>query len=397
MVIKNQAKQLQKELVQHRRYLHKNPEIGFNVESTIKYIKESLKNTNCSIKEINGNGLLVEIGKSFAKTILIRADIDALPLKEDTELDFKSINDNMHACGHDMHTAMGIGVVKILSQNLDKLNGCVKVLFQPAEELLIGGNKMLTEGVMDNPKVDACISMHVIGDSKFSNGTILFPGSGQILASSDWFNIVVKGKGGHGAYPSLAIDPILPLTNINSGINSIISKEIDHNETAILSSCIIKGGNINNVIPNEAIIKGTLRTFSEDVRAFIKKRLEDMSINIAKAYRCEAVVEYTNGCPSVLVDKLLLNNVVSYCEDYGSVPVVNLEKLQGKPYRSTGSDDFSHYSINAPSVYFGIVATMKNNGEVYPAHHPKVMFDDSILETGAGVLSYIALKFLEDR
>lgn len=397
MNFNEQGKKIQDELQRNRRHFHKNPETGFDVENTVNYIKECLKDTNSTMKDIPGNGLLVELGPDTGRTMLLRVDIDAVSIPEETDEEFKSVNNYMHACGHDMHTTIGIGVTKILSEYADSLQGRVKVMFQPAEELLIGGETMVNAGVLENPKVDACIAPHVMNYEEAPTGSFLFPGSGPVMASSDFFEITVKGKGGHGAQPFLSIDPISPIANINSSLNTIIAKEVPSDEIAVLSACITKGGSISNVIPDEATLGGTFRTFNGEVRDLIKKRIEEMSINIAKAYRCEATVEYSSGCPNVLVDKDLLKEIVSYCEEISEFPVIDVEVVSGKPLRITGADDFSHYAVRVPSVYFAVIATNKNGGEVYPLHHAKVTFDDSILGSSSATLAHAIMRFLEEK
>ncbi len=393
-----QANLIQDELVKFQRHVHKHPEVGFEVENTAKYIYDYLKEIKCDVKLIDGNGVLAEIGPKSGKTIMIRADIDALPIKEETDLEYQSVNENMHACGHDLHIAMGIGAAKLLLANEDKLKGRVKILFQPAEELLVGGKKMVDEGVLENPKVDACLAVHVLGNPQMPNGAVIFPGSGAIMASSDWFEITVKGKGGHGAMPHSAIDPLSAASNINISLDAIIAKEVSAEESAVLSACVVGGGLINNVIPDEAVLKGTIRTFSEETRNYIKQRVEEMAVNIAKAYRCSATINYTNGCPAVNVDKDLKADVVKYCQEFSNeIPVIDIEAMHGKAFRAMGSDDFSHYANSVPSVYFGIVATKENNGKLYPAHHSKVIFDESILSKGSATLTNIAIKYLEEK
>ena len=252
MNVLEEVKKIEQEIIQWRRDLHKIPELNLYLPKTTKYVEEKLKEMGIEYKTlVNGNAVVGLIkGNSDGKTIGLRADMDALPIEEETGLEFSSTHKGcMHACGHDGHTAMLLGAAKILSENRDKFKGHIKLLFQPGEEYPGGALPMIEEGAMENPKVDAVIGLHEgVIDERVSKGKIAYK-DGCMMASMDRFLIKVKGKGCHGAYPQMGVDPIIIASEIILSLQKIASREINTNEPIIVSVCRINGGFSQNIIP----------------------------------------------------------------------------------------------------------------------------------------------------
>ncbi len=225
----------------------------------------------------------VTIGKS-GKCFLIRGDMDALPIKEEAEVDFKSENENMHACGHDFHTTMLYGAAKLLKEHEDELAGTVKLMFQPGEEVLQGAKVMVEEGILENPKVDAAAMIHVFPGLPLKSGTVLVPEAGPFASTSDWFEIKIQGKGGHAAMPELSINPLTVMSHIHLALHALEAREISMYDSAVISTTIMKGGVVDNAIPDTAYMRGTIRTFDDKVRKFIFKRIPEIAEGIAQSF-----------------------------------------------------------------------------------------------------------------
>ncbi len=295
MNVLEEVKKIEQEIIKWRRDLHKIPELNLYLPKTTKYIEEKLKKMDIEYKTlVNGNAIVGLIkGNSDGKTIGLRADMDALPIKEETGLEFSSIHKGcMHACGHDGHTAMLLGAAKILSENRDKFKGNVKLLFQPGEEYPGGALPMIEEGAMENPKVDAVIGLHEgLIDERVGKGKIAYK-DGCMMASMDRFLIKVKGKGCHGAYPQMGVDSIVIASEIILSLQKISSREINTNEPIIVSVCRINGGFSQNIIPDMVELEGTVRATNNETRKFIANRIEEIVKGITSANRGTYEIEY---------------------------------------------------------------------------------------------------------
>ena len=278
----NRALKLKDETVYHRRYLHRNAESGLNMPLAKKYISHQL--SLCGIKtEPCGFGLTATIG-SGKPVILLRADMDALPMKEQSGESFSSTTNAAHTCGHDFHTAMLLTAAKMLKENESCLKGTVKLMFQPAEETLEGARNMLEHGILQNPDVDSAIAFHV-GAGKMPIGTFMYNAGGTMMLSADNFCITITGKGGHGAYPNLAVNPINTAAHIYNAVNSIVSLEVDPQKSCMLSIGRFCGGESGNVIPEKVVIEGSFRTDDADTRKLLKKRISESATDIANDLR----------------------------------------------------------------------------------------------------------------
>lgn len=390
-------------LVEDRRYLHTHPGTGFDIKDTVDYVRKQLEEmgyqpTNC------GKAGLVALagGKKPGKVFLIRGDMDALPMKEEAEVDFPSTNGNMHACGHDMHTAMMLGAARLLKAHEDEIEGTVKLMFQPAEEIFEGSHDMIEAGVLKNPDVDAALMIHVMAGLPVPAGTVISCDGGVSAPAADYFDIKVQGKGCHGSMPNNGVDPITAAAHIITGLQEIQARELPLTDGAVLTIGTIQAGNASNVIPDTAYMGGTIRTYDEDTRAFLKERMTAMAEGIASSFRASATVSFGSGCPTLKNDMELAECTPRYVKELlGPAKAFTAGQLNamsgpGKAQKSTGSEDFAYVSQEVPSIMFALAAGHPEDGYCYPQHHPKAKFDESVLPSGSAVYAYTALRWLEE-
>lgn len=390
-------------LVEDRRYLHTHPGTGFDIKDTVDYVRKQLEEmgyqpTNC------GKAGLVALagGKKPGKVFLIRGDMDALPMKEEAEVDFPSTNGNMHACGHDMHTAMMLGAARLLKAHEDEIEGTVKLMFQPAEEIFEGSHDMIEAGVLKNPDVDAALMIHVMAGLPVPAGTVISCDGGVSAPAADYFDIKVQGKGCHGSMPNNGVDPITAAAHIITGLQEIQARELPLTDGAVLTIGTIRAGNASNVIPDTAYMGGTIRTYDEDTRAFLKERMTAMAEGIASSFRASATVSFGSGCPTLKNDMELAECTPRYVKELlGPAKAFTAGQLNamsgpGKAQKSTGSEDFAYVSQEVPSIMFALAAGHPEDGYCYPQHHPKAKFDESVLPSGSAVYAYTALRWLEE-
>ena len=392
--ISEQINRIEAELKENRRYIHMHPELSFREYNTSSFIQKKLD--EMGVKYVSGiaeNGICAyiygnkNIESESMKSILIRADMDALPIDEVSDKPYKSQNkDVMHACGHDAHVAVLLGVCKVLNNFKDKFGGVVKAVFQPGEETSGGALPMIEEGVLENPHTDVCVALHC--DSDLDCGTIrVKPGS--LYASPDDFRITVKGKGGHGAEPHNCIDPIMISASIIQALNNLISRKTDPFDNAVISVGSIHGGSATNIIPDSVEIQGTARSLTNEVRGFLKKRIGETAEGICKTFGAECEYEYTELFPPLINDKKLAEDVYdSACRSLGKDKCV----WGGAP--TMAGEDFSYFSQNRPSVLFKLGCRNKSLGIVSPIHHSSFDIDENCLKTGVKVFVGFVLDYL---
>ena len=389
--IMNQAKAIKEELITFRRTIHSNPEVGQSLPKTKLYVTEKLKEFGYDPKEICESGIVATIeGSEPGKTFLLRADMDALPGKEATDCDFKSNNGCMHACGHDMHTAMLLGAAKLLKQNQDKIKGTVKLVFQPDEEGFTGAKRMIESGVLKNPDVDAAMSMHVHSGTP---SNLVLCGLGTSIAGCNRFRIVVRGTGAHGAMPELGVDPINIAAHIYLALQEITAREISATQPAVLTIGKFTGGEAPNIIPEEVVMEGSIRSLDKETGEFIFNRMNDIVVSTAKMFRGEAELIELSSVPPLTNNNDLAKEVTSYIKDIlGEKSVVLFEG------GGMGSEDFASYSYEVPSVYLMLGAGTKQEDPSYgeAMHNPKVVFNEDILVTGAAMHTYSAIMWLKN-
>ena len=300
MSLYHEAEAIRETIIANRRYLHQIPELGLELPQTAAYVEEKLKEMGYEPKRIGSSGVVATIGKGNGKCFLIRADMDALPVVEDADIDFKSTNGNMHACGHDCHAAMLLGAAQLLKAHEDEIEGTVKLMFQPAEETMEGAKMMIEGGILENPHVDAAMGAHVFTSMPMPVGSVALMGAKMRMAGSDWFTIYITGKGCHGAMPNTGVDPLNVMSHIHIALQAINARELDPMDNLVLTVGQMHGGQTSNVIPNEAMMSGTIRTLKNETRATVKARMEAIVASIATAFGAEARVEWGAGCPVLI-------------------------------------------------------------------------------------------------
>ena len=394
-----EAKVLEPQLQQWRRTLHRHPEVGFDLPKTRALVKQALTEMGYTPQDCGKAGIIALAGgKRPGKTILLRGDMDALPIQEESGVDFASeAPGKMHGCGHDMHTAMMLGAAKLLKEHEDELEGTVKLEFQPAEEIFQGSPDMLANGLLENPKVDAAVMFHVIAGMPLPSGMVLVPHGGITMASCEQYHIVVHGKGGHGSMPEACIDPITAAAHIHIALQEINSREMDPHSFGVFTTGRFQAGAASNVIPDTAEMWGTIRTVDPEnkVGELIHKRMTEIAQGVAAAYRCTAEVRFSDFCPCMVVDDALAENAMTYMTELMGQGALDMSKLTGgKP--GGGSEDFAFVSHEVPTVSMFLSAGNAKEGYAYGQHHPKVKFDDSILYEGSAAYSWFALRWLSE-
>lgn len=387
-----EAMDLQHKIVEWRRILHRFPEIGLKLPETEDFVRKQLTAAGIEYQTYpNHSGITAVIGKGKGKTIAIRADMDGLPIKEETGLTYASVNENMHACGHDAHTAVLIATAVILKAHENELKGSVKLIFQPAEEGPGGAEPMVKDGVLDG--VDAIISMHV--GSLFgtgANGSIEVSYS-NMFAADDQVTINIQGKGGHGSVPHECIDPVAVSTLIINNLQYIISREVPYYESAVITVASVEAGRgASNIIPDRAVIKGTIRNGSPVVREHVLKRIEEIADSTAKMMRASCTVEIGDGYPALINDKKMVDSFLASAKK-----IVPEEDIRMMPHGMMSGEDAAFFFQQVPGCYFLLTnpAPCPADGKVYGAHHPKFCIDESVLYKGAALFAQTVSDWLE--
>jgi amidohydrolase len=363
-------------LVALRRDFHRHPELSFEERRTAEIVAERLHRGKLQVRTGLGRTGVVGVlhGDRPGRTIAWRADIDALPLTETFEAPFASSSpDIMHACGHDGHTAIAITLAEILSRRRAELPGTAVFVFQPAEEVFGGAEPMIAAGALENPRVDEVYGLHLTTQTAVGQVDIM---TGPAMASADFFDVIITGRGGHGAYPHLSIDPITAAANILLGLQNLVSREVSAHERAVLTVGQIVGGTKHNIIPASAVMRGSLRTFNEAVRTQIKGRLADYAADIARAYRAEARLTFTGeGCPAVV------NHApqTAFVRECAAVELGAGALHDGPPVMA--SDDMSLFLQQRPGCYFRVGIAPAGGGS-YPHHAPEFQMNEDGLPVG---------------
>lgn len=394
--ILEEAYAIQEQIRTHRRWLHAHGETGFDLFLTKPYVKNALEQLGYTVRDCGKAGLVTTIGTPGKKVLLLRADMDALPIQEEAEVSFACQNGNMHACGHDLHTAMLLGAARLLKTHESELSGMVKLMFQPAEEIFEGSRDMIQSGVLELPKPDAALMIHVTAGTPLPTGNVIVSSPGISAPAADYFTIQVQGKGCHGSAPQNGIDPLTAAAHILIALQELHARELPASEEAVLTVGSFHGGDVGNVIPDSAVLSGTIRTYKEDTREYLKNRVTEIAQGVAGAFRTRATLTFGSGCPTLDNDEALSHCVADYVKQLlgPSHAFTTVELSGGKPARGGGSEDFAYISHQIPSVMLALAAGEPEKGYCYPQHHPKVMFDESVLPVGAAVFAHCALSYL---
>lgn len=378
------AQELEASMKSDRRYLHQNAEVGFDLPITTKYVMDRLQEIGLEPKEICKSGVTALIeGKKPGKTYLLRADMDALSMNKENVLEFASKTNAAHNCGHDMHTAILLGAAQILKENVDELEGNVRLMFQPNEEAFLGSKAMIEAGVLDDVDVASC--MHMMLDYDASNYACA---PGFFSSSCDGFKITVNGKGCHGAMPHLGIDPINVGISICTAFQQLVSRETPPKETASLTFGQFSGGNTPNIVPDKVVIQGTLRTYNAELRAKLVNRMQTIVKSAGEMYGTTVEYEVLSDVPSIYVNPEMLEEVKTYLSEIEGLTLAN------DNFRITPSDDMAFISEKVPTVYLLLQARVKDNP--YPHHNPKVLFDESAMTWGAAMHAQCAFEWLRN-
>lgn len=401
--ILQESKDNESALIADRHYLHTHPGTGFDIGETVSYVKEQLIRMGYDPQPCGKAGLVALAGgKKSGKVFLIRADMDALPIREEADIDFASTNGCMHACGHDMHTTMLLGAARLLKAHEDEIDGTVKLMFQSAEEIFEGSQDMIEHGLLKNPDVDAALMIHVMAGMPFPTGTAIVSDGGVSAPAADYFTIKIQGKGCHGSMPNNGVDPITVAAHIITSLQEIHARELALSDEAVLTIGSIHGGEAGNAIPDTVELRGTIRTYDEDTRAFLKTRMTEIAQGCAASFRASAEVTFGSGCPTLVNDSELSACTVSYLQElFGSSKVFTAGQISAmsgtkKAPKTAGSEDFAYVSQKVPSIMLALSAGQPENGYCYPQHHPKAKFDEAALTIGSSIYAYTAMRWLEE-
>lgn len=383
------SEELFEETVENRRHLHQMPELGLELPETTAFIMEKLTEMGYDPKPCGG-GVVACVGKTGGKTVLLRGDVDALPMKEESGLPFASQRENAHTCGHDIHGAMLLTAAKMLKENEAALDGMVKLMFQSGEEPLTGARSMIADGLLQDPRPDVALGYHVVAGS-MPMGLFVYNREGTLMNSSDNFIIDIQGKGGHGAYPDACIDPINIAAHMILALESVVAREIKSTQASVLTIGKVTAGDAPNIIPDQTQLQGTLRCDSEKERKFILQRLSEVVDAVAKMYRGSATITMLAGTPPLICDPQSVDDFVGYMREL-DVP----GQCEHVGMHAASSEDFSAVLSEIPGAYMFLSAGFTDGRETYNQHHPKVEFNEEVMKSGAAYLAHCATRWLEE-
>ncbi|MBE6053706.1 MAG: amidohydrolase [Clostridium sartagoforme] len=393
MNFKNEAISIKNQLINIRRTLHQHPEIGMEEYETSKFIKNFLKNEGIEFREVAKTGVCGIIrgtkkdGGENIKTIALRGDIDGLPILDKKVCDYSSkVEGKMHACGHDAHTTILLGAAKILNKNKHLFSGNVKLLFEPAEETIGGARFMIEDGVLESPRVDCVCGLHV--EENLECGTIMLK-DGVVNAASNPFTINIKGSGGHGAYPHTTVDPVVIASHIVLALQTIVSREINTSNPAVITVGSIHGGTAQNIIPEEVVISGVIRTMSKEDRVFAKERLREIVEGICKSSRATADIDIEESYPNLYND----DNMVALFK-IGAEKVLGKENVLLQKHPKMGVESFAYFANERPAVFYFLGSGNKEKNIIYPAHSSLFDIDEDCLPLGVAMQCQIAFEYL---
>jgi amidohydrolase len=371
-----------------RRDFHQHPEIGFTEVRTANIVAKELTSMGLEVKTGVGQTGVVGLmeGKAPGTVVLLRFDMDALPIHEETGAEYASLNPGvMHACGHDGHTAIGLTVARLLNNHRQEFAGTLKFVFQPAEEGLGGAESMIVDGVLQGPKPDLTLTMHV-----WNEKPVGWVGStpGPMLAAADTFEIKIIGKGGHGGLPHLVNDPIIAASQVVNALQSIVSRNVSPLKAAVVSVCAIHGGDAFNVIPPVVELKGTLRTFETQVRDWVIERLHQIVENVCLAFQCQAKIEIKSITPALVNNPEVTRRVQQVATRLMPTGQVDFQ------YTTMGSEDMAFIQQLIPGCYMFIGSANKEKKLDASHHHPKFDFDEAVLPKAAALMAACAMEFL---
>lgn len=382
------ALELKDEIIANRRHFHSNPEVGLIMPETQNYVMQQLKSYGIDAKEC-GHGVTATIGEG-GRCILLRADMDALPMAEESGETFACKTGRAaHTCGHDFHAAMLLAASSMLKENEGTLKGTVKLMFQTAEETFEGSRDMIQAGILENPKVDAALAYHV-SPGQMPVGLVMYNHQGTMMFSVDGFRITVHGKGAHGAYPHKGIDPINIGVHIHLALQELIAREADPEKSCVLTIGKFEAGTAPNIIPDIAVLEGTLRTNDRQERAKLVQRIRETAELTAAVYGGRAELETLSEVPPLVCDPELTKSMLSYMRE------LNIPGFSEYPNAvASASEDFANIAEKVPSTFMYLSAGFLDERGAYSAHNPKVRFNEDVCPIGAACLAQCAARWLE--
>jgi amidohydrolase len=381
-------------VVADRRWLHQHPELGMQEYQTAAFVAERLRampeieDIRTGIANTGITALIRGTKPGPQRVALIRADMDALPIHEENDVEYKStVAGAMHACGHDAHTATLLGTARMLIDRRDQFSGTVKLLFQPAEEGPGGAKPMVEQGVLEDPHVDAVFGLHVAQDLDLGKIELR---EGPASANSDRFNAIIQGKGGHGASPHLTIDAVVVGAHIVVALQSLVAREVDPIDPAVLTVGKIAAGEANNVIPDTAELRGTVRTFSAHNRELLSRRIQEVIHGIAESFGGSASIDYIYRYPSVVNDPEITRLVREIATE-----VVGEENVKTADL-SMGGEDFSYFQQERPGCFFFVGTRNEERGLVWGHHHPRFDIDEDGMAIGIETMTRSVMRYLNE-
>lgn len=382
-----EAEAMRDELIARRRDFHQHPELGFEEVRTSGIVIEELNKLGLEVQTGVGQTGVVGIleGAGDGPTILYRADMDALPIDEQTGADYTSgVVGKMHACGHDGHTTIALGIAKLLANHRDQLKGRVKFVFQPAEEIGAGAKAMIADGVMTSPEADVSLGIHLWNDLEVGTVSVV---SGPTMSGANAFNITITGKGGHGAMPHQTHDPIVCAAQIIVALQTIVSRNVDPLDTVVLTIGQISGGDAVNVIPQTVSFGGSYRIFREESRTMVTERIQTIATSVATAMGCEAEVNIRYGIGAVVNDATVAERARGVLGELAELDIVS------QPWMA--SEDVGLFLEANPGAYLLVGSANHERGLDYPHHHPKFDFDEDVLPLSVGLMSGVIADYLQ--
>ena len=385
------ALEMKDEILANRRTLHGYAETGFDLANTLALVERELRSYGLAPERVGKAGISCLIGQGEGPTLLLRADMDALPMAEETGLPFAAQNGNCHSCGHDCHTAMLLAAARMLKESEGELQGRVKLMFQPAEEKLAGAQDMLEAGILENPKVDAAMAMHLFvgGPESCATGKIAYK-RGCATYSGDAIRITVTGKNAHGGSPQDGVDALNIAAHIVIALQEIVAREVSCADQAVVLVGMINGGSSCNTLSGSCVLEASVRSDSREKREFLKNRVKEVSESVAATFRGKAEVEFVYGMPSLYNEEGMCDAMGGYCRELLGADAVS--ELTGM----SGSEDFTVIAEQVPSVYLNLGAGSAAQGHLCGMHHPGMMVDEEALPIGAAVYAYCAARYLEE-
>ena len=383
------ALELKDETIANRRHIHKNAETGLDLPKTKAYVMKKLTEYGLEPKDC-GYGVTATLGKG-GKVLLLRADMDALPMPEESGEEFACpTGKEAHTCGHDFHAAMLLTAAKMLKEKEDTLEGTIKFMFQPAEETFEGSKNMIENGILENPPVDAALAYHV-SPGKMPIGLFMYNDKDTMMYSVDGFKITIHGKGSHGAYPHVGVDPINIGVHIHLALQELIARESDPTHSCVLTIGQFAGGTAANIIPETAVLQGTIRTNKPEARELLVRRMKEVAEKTAAVYNGTVDIEMISEVPPLICNPKLTDEVVGYMQELG---IPGLTPYPG--ISASATEDFAVIAEKVPSTFMYLSAGYLDERGQYPAHHPKAQFNEDVCPIGAACLAHCASQWLKN-